>query len=367
MSTTKGRFAEALATSTCITACAAAFIIPTQDAHAQGKPFEGVTVNVMTFTGPVIAEPLQRRSKEFAAATGAKINVITVPFSDLYQKLLTDWSSGTNSIDAALFAPQWMVDYVRPGYLEDIGSRIAKDTKLNESDVAPFFREFSQKFSGKTYMMALDGDFQMAYYRSDILAKLGKKPPRTWDEYLDVAKAAHGKDFGDGKPVVGSCIAKKRNAQSYWMITSVAGSFLQAKGTADGAFFDPETMKPLVNNEAFGRALEIYKETGKYGPPNEINMDIGDTRNLFISGGCALTVDWGDIGPLAVDSKTSKVVDKVGAIMLPGTTKVLDRASGKLVACDATRCPYAVDGVNRAPFAALAAGLEGSVSRPTPG
>jgi len=335
------------------TTCALAAAVAAPCAFAQAKPFEGVTLNVMTFTGPQIAEPLQRRGKEFAAATGARVNVVTVPFSDLYQKLLTDWASGTNSIDAALFAPQWMPDYVAPGFLEDLTPRVAKDTKLRENDIAPFFREFSQKYAGKTYMVTLDGDFQMAYYRTDILAKLGKKPPQTWDDYLDIAKAAHGKDFGDGKPVSGSCIAKKRGAQSYWMITSVAGAYLQAKGTSEGAFFDPATMKPLVNNEAFARALEIYKETTKVGPPNEINLDVGDTRNLFITGQCALTVDWGDIGPLAVDPKTSKVVDKVGALMLPGSKKVLDRASGKLVDCDAQRCPHAVNGVNRAPFAAF--------------
>jgi multiple sugar transport system substrate-binding protein len=246
-----------------------------------------------------------------------------------------------------------MPDYVTPGFLEDVTARAAKDAKLKENDVAPFFREFSQKYAGKTYMITLDGDFQMAYYRTDILQKLGKRPPQTWDDYLDIAKAAHGKDFGDGKPVSGSCIAKKRNAQSYWMITSIAGGFLQAKGTSEGAFFDPQTMKPLVNNEAFARALEIYKETTQYGPPNEINLDVGDTRNLFITGQCALTVDWGDIGPLAIDTKVSKVMDKVGALMLPGSRKVLDRASGKLVDCNTQRCPYAINGVNHAPFAAF--------------
>ena len=336
-----------------LTFTAIAAAVATAPAAAQTKPFQGVTINVMTFTGPQIAEPLQRRGKEFEAATGAKVNVITVPFSDLYQKLLTDWSTGTNSIDAAIFAPQWMPDYVTPGFLEDVTARAAKDAKLKENDVAPFFREFSQKYAGKTYMITLDGDFQMAYYRTDILQKLGKRPPQTWDDYLDIAKAAHGKDFGDGKPVSGSCIAKKRNAQSYWMITSIAGGFLQAKGTSDGAFFDPQTMKPLVNNEAFARALEIYKETTQYGPPNEINLDVGDTRNLFITGQCALTVDWGDIGPLAIDTKVSKVMDKVGALMLPGSRKVLDRASGKLVDCNTQRCPYAINGVNHAPFAAF--------------
>ena len=68
---------------------------------AHAGMYDGVTVNIMTFTGPQIAEPLQRHAPEFEKTTGAKVNVITVPFSDLYTKLLTDWSSGTNSVDAA--------------------------------------------------------------------------------------------------------------------------------------------------------------------------------------------------------------------------------------------------------------------------
>ena len=35
------------------------------------------------------------------------------------------------------------------------------------------FREFYQKFDGKTYMLTLDGDFQMVYYRTDVLKELG--------------------------------------------------------------------------------------------------------------------------------------------------------------------------------------------------
>ncbi|MHA1524624.1 MAG: ABC transporter substrate-binding protein [Alphaproteobacteria bacterium] len=322
-------------------------------AGAQMK-YDGVTVNVMTFTGPQIAEPLQRRAPDFEKLTGAKINVITVPFSDLYTKLLTDWASGTNSIDAAVFAPQWMVDYVVPGFLEDLTDRVAKDSALQVDDIGQFFREFSQQFKGRTYLLTVDGDFQMVYYRTDVLADLGMQPPKTWDDYIAIAKAAQGKDMnGDGQGDYGSCIAKKRSAQSYWMVTSVAGAFIQSKGTSQGVFFDTKTMKPLVNNEAFGAALDVYVETTKYAPPDEINLDVGDTRGLFTSGRCALTIDWGDIGTLAIDPKTSKVIDKVGASILPGSKKILDRATGKLVACDANTCPYAVDGINHAPFAAF--------------
>ncbi|MBP0591252.1 extracellular solute-binding protein [Paraburkholderia sp. LEh10] len=351
------KFIKALSAATTL---AAACLITSGEARAED--FHGVTVNVMTFVGPQIAEPLQRRAPEFEKLTGAKINILTVPFSDLYQKLLTDWASGTNSVDAAVFAPQWMPDYTKGGFLEDLSGRVAKDQALKEDDVMPFFREFSQRYSGKTYLIALDGDFQMVYYRTDILKALGKQPPQTWDDYLDIAKAANGKVFGgDGKPVAGSCISKKRNAQAYWAITSIAGGYIQSKGTAQGAFFDPRNFKPLVNNDAFKAALNVLKQSTQYGPPNEINMDVGDTRSGFISGHCALTLDWGDVGVLAIDPKQSKVADTTGAVILPGSKQVLNRDTGKLMACDKATCPYMIDGVNHAPFAAFG-GWSGGIS-----
>jgi multiple sugar transport system substrate-binding protein len=326
----------------------------TVGAAAQDKPFEGVTVDVMTFTGPQIAEPLQRRAPDFEALTGAKVNVTVVPFADLYTKLLTDWSTGTNSVDAAVFAPQWMSDYIAGGYLEDLTERVAGDPDIAADDVAPFFRDFSQQYNGKTYMLTLDGDFHMMYYRTDVLEENGIEVPKTWDDYIAAAKALHGKDMnGDGAPDYGSCISKKRNAQAYWFITSIAGSLIQSKGTSQGVFFDTTDGKPLVNNAAFGRALDILKETTEYGPPDEINLDVGDTRSLFVSGRCALSLDWGDIGTLAIDPATSKVIDKVGAAILPGSTEVLNRETGELEACTPELCPNAVDGVNHAPFAAF--------------
>lgn len=321
-------------------------------AHAQ-KQFDGVTVNLITQTG-AIQEPLQRRAPDFEAATGAKINVIAVPFSDLYQKILTDWASGTNSVDAAVFAPQWMVDYIAGGYLEDLTARVEGDPAIEQDDVGAFFRDFSEKYAGKIYMKTFDGDFHMLYYRKDLLDEAGLAVPTTWDEYLEVAKALHGKDMNDdGTPDFGSCIAKKRNAQSYWFVTDVVGSMTQSKGTSQGAFFNTADMTPLVDNAAFRKALEFLKESTQYGPPDELNLDVSDTRPLFASGRCALNLDWGDVGTISIDPVNSKVIGKWGAAIMPGSKEVLDWDTGELVACDANTCPHAINGVNHAPFAAF--------------
>ena len=335
---------------------------PAASAGGGGQAFNGVEVNVLTFTGPQIAEPLQRHAPEFAKQTGAKINVVTVPFSDLYQKVLTDISTGTNSYQAFVFDPQWMGDFVTPGYLADLTDKVTNDPVIKWDDIGPFFRDFSATYQGKVYAIPLDGDFHMVYYRSDLLAKDGLKPPATWDDYLSIAQKYDGQDLnGDGTPDYGSCISKKRNAQAYWFITSIAGGYIQTQGTGQGAFFSTDDMKPLIQNDAFAAALDVYKKTTDFGPEDELNEDVGATRGNFVTGRCALSMDWGDIGTLAIDPAQSKVQDKVGAVILPGSKNVLDRATGKLVACDATTCPNAIDGINHAPFASFG-GWSGAVN-----
>ena len=330
-------------------------------AQAQ-KQFEGVEINLLTRPGPVIAGRLEERGREYQEMTGAKVNVSSVPFADLFQKLLTDWATGTNSIDVGVFASGWAVEMVDGGLLADLSDFVAKDPDLNPDDIAPYFREFNQKIDGKTYLITIDGDFQMVYYRTDVLADLGLQPPKTWDDYLKVAAAAHGKDMNDdGEPDFGSCMFKKRNAQSFYAIMSIAAPYVQGQGTGQGIFFNTEDMTPMVNNEAWAAAFEFYKESGKYGPPEELNQDIGDTRALVTSGRCAVMIDWGDIGPLSIDPSTSKIKDLVGAVILPGATRVLDWDSGKLVDCTPERCPHAIDGVNHAPFAAFG-GWSGAIN-----
>lgn len=348
-------------------ALAGLLLLGAGQAMGQGE-FEGVRVRLMTFTGPQIAEPLQRRAPDFNELTGADVQVVTVPFSDLYTKLLTDMAAGTNSVDAMVFAPQWMVDFINPGYLEDLTPRIRNDADLQWNDVAPFFREFSSSYGGRLYTIPLDGDFQMVYYRTDVLEEAGLEPPNTWDDYLNIASEVHGQDMnGDDQPDFGSCISKKRNAQAYWAIISIAGGYIQSQGTSQGAFFRKEDMKPLLgDNEAFAEALRVYVESTDYGPPDELNLDVGDTRALFTSGRCALSVDWGDIGTLAIDPETSQVQGKVGAVILPGSKRVLNRQTGELVACNEQRCPHMDDeGVNHAPFAAFG-GWSGAINAAAP-
>ncbi len=330
---------------------------------AVAQDFKGVTVDILTRPGYVIAGPLAERGKDFEAMTGAKIVVTEVPFAEIFPKIQADWSTGTNSIDVGVFAAGWGVELDAAGLLEDLDPYIAADSKIDLDDIAPYFREFGQKVGGKTKLLMVDGDFQMVYYRTDVLGSNGLQPPKTWEDYLDVASKIHGQDMnGDGEGDFGSCIFKKRNAQSYFAIQTFAAPIVQTQGTAQGFHFDNSNMKPIINNDGWKKAFELYKATGKYGPPDELNMDIGDTRALFKAGRCGLIVEWGDPGTLQLDDDASAIKGKMYAISAVGSKEVLDRATGKLVPVSASTAPYAVDGINYAPFAAFG-GWAGAVNK----
>ncbi|MEM7719705.1 MAG: extracellular solute-binding protein [Pseudomonadota bacterium] len=329
---------------------------------ATAQDYSGVTIDILTRPGYVIAGRLVERGAEFEEMTGAKVVVTEVPFAEIFPKIQNDWATGTNSIDVGVFAAGWGVELDAAGLLEDLDPYVAADDKIDLDDIAPYFRDFGQKVGGKTKLLMVDGDFQMVYYRTDVLGGAGLEPPRTWEEYLDVASKIHGMDMnGDGEEDYGSCIFKKRNAQSYFAIQTFAASIVQTQGTAQGFHFDNQTMKPLVNNAGWKKAFELYKATGEFGPPEELNMDIGDTRALFKAGRCGLLVEWGDPGTLQLDDDASAVKGKIYAIAAVGSREVLDRETGELVPVTAESAPYAVDGINYAPFAAFG-GWAGAVN-----
>ncbi len=67
-------------------------------ATASAGEFDGVTVNILTRPGPVIAGPLKARGADFEKLTGAKIVVNEVPFAEISPIIHIYFTPGTTSI-----------------------------------------------------------------------------------------------------------------------------------------------------------------------------------------------------------------------------------------------------------------------------
>ncbi len=274
-------------------------------AASQGTKFKGISVNLLTFNGPQVAEPLQRRAPDWEQLTGGHVNVVAVGFQTIYDKALLDASTKTNSFDGYVFDPQWLGDFVSPGYLLDLSDRVKADSQLQWDDIGPFFRDFNATYNGKVYTIPLDGDFHMVYYRSDILAA----PPKTWDDVLAVCAKLNDPPRMYGFVVRG----EKGNGIRYdWQ------SFMLAERAS--VVKDPEggDYTVTINSPQAKAALDLYIDLLKRcGPPNYGSLGQGDVIQLLATGKAAQ----GDVVTAAFasfeDPNKSAVVGKLETVPLP--------------------------------------------------
>lgn len=298
------------------------------------RPYEGVTLTVITQSPPYIAKPVQMFAPEFERLTGAKINLVTTPFADLYTKIMASFTLGVETYDIVIFASAWMGDFAGNKYLRDITDWVLADTALDFGSVLPAYQQ-TVKWGGRIYALPLDGDLHVMYYRRDALEnpkyreqfqqKYGYplRVPRTWREYRDVAEFFNGWDWdGDGRVEYGVCEAMKRGGQAFWFFLSRAAGYVGVPGVAGALWFDPDTMEPRINNPGFVQALEDWIEIRRFGPPGILNFDSGDVRSIFAAGDCALAIDWPDTGIISATSAQSVVKGRTGTAVLPGSTRV---------------------------------------------
>jgi multiple sugar transport system substrate-binding protein len=299
------------------------------EAKTDRKRFAGITLNVTTQTGPYIASAVQAAEKPFYDMTGAKINLITSPFGDLYSKVLASFITGSGAYDVILGASAWMGDFLP--YIRDLTPLIKKDKSLHWNDV---IYKFNAEWAGKIMAMPLDGDNQLMYYRRDAIfnpqyRKRFKKefgyplrPPQTWKEALDIAKFFHGWDWGGHGKAYGIVEAYRRGGQAYWFFVSNCVAYCTAPGEKGGLFFDYRNMKPLINDPGHVQGLKNYIEALKYGPPGMINFDSGDVRTSYAAGAAVLAIDWDDTPIVGELTKGSKARGHIGSQLLPGTYEV---------------------------------------------
>ncbi len=212
-------------------------------------------------------------------------------------------------------------------------------------------------------MIPFDGDLLHLFYNKDILEYYNFQPPRTWQEYNDIAEQVHNKVFPlTNKTLIGSCIGRAPvphcGAGIAWSV-QVLSSMTQTKGSSEGSLFDTKDMTPLTS-DALVETLKIFERQLKYGHPDELNRCFDLNQISMENEECVLSLNWGH----AFVQGSNQGWLGVGRV--PGSQKVLDRETGKLVTCNKDICPNAVyyddiGFVNYAPYAAFG-GWSGAVS-----
>jgi multiple sugar transport system substrate-binding protein len=283
-----------------------------------------------------IFRPLSRAWEEF---TGATIQWIDVPQAEIFSKIQQGVATGEIEFDVMEGGAPWEGDILGRGLANPMPDWVKEQVDL--SDYVKLLQPPVGTWEDATYRISIDGDCHNFNFRSDVFAspELAEAwsssggegdwgVPTTWQQVQAQTQFLSGKQI-DGNDIYGYLdVVKPGGGFSWYFFASRASAY--AKNPDNSAWlFDPETMKPYVNNPAFVRALQDMVDAIGSEPPDQINADLLVTLGQILGGTGAMTAWWGDVGSNVYTSDSSVVQDKMSFSILPGSPDVYNNQTGE--------------------------------------
>ena len=271
--------------------------------------------------------------KSWETYTGAKINWIDLAQADYNPRLQQAIATGTVDFDIIEMGAPFEGDTASKGLLDEMPDWVK--TQIDTDDLVNYLKAPVGTWDGKTYRITIDGDCHTFAYRKDYFGDGSisgmAEPPKFWEDVNAMSLAVKGKnDPLTGTPAFGFLDPLKGwGGFGFYFLEDRASAY--AKHPSDPAWlFDPETMKPRVNNPAWVQAIQDVMDLNAAGayPADQINADPGTTAfSQFLAGTGAGVTWWVDVGSNARTSDTSVVGDVVGFSINPGAKRVYNSAT----------------------------------------
>lgn len=319
---------------------------------------EPLVLQILVVDSPGIITMVKWNADDYFVHTKGRVKVeirLAPTMPSLFEEIESSARAGGGLYDAYYTNPVILGTAAMLGGFLDLTEYVKASKYSDWTDVLLALRTYVTSFEDKIYIILLDGDTHTLFYRKDVLQHFGLEPPRTWNEYNEVAQKVHGSVFNN-TTISGSCVSRIQGDHAMYWYHLVLSTITQTQGTHEGSLFDTKDMAPLTG-AALEEMLRIHQEQAKYGTFDEYSDIINHVQNGHMNdGSCAMTFMWGDMFRRS-KAEGSILHNKLGIAPTPGSEWVLDRASGELVKCTKETCPYAIyyddlGWVNSAPYAA---------------
>ncbi|MFK0386586.1 ABC transporter substrate-binding protein [Agrobacterium sp. NPDC090273] len=230
---------------------------------------------VEVITSPERTETLKGIVSKFETANpGTKVEIISLPWSEAFQKFATMVSAG-DVPDVMEMPDTWLSLYANNGMLESLEPYLAKWE--HTPGLSDRTLELGRDVKDTAYMLPYGFYLRAMFYNKKLLEQAGvKEPPKTLDEFADASKkvaALPGK--------YGYCMRGGPGGLNGWVMfgASMAGSneFFTKDGTS--TFDSPGWVKGLTY------VVDLYKNG--YAPKDSVNWGFNEIVAGFYSGTCA--------------------------------------------------------------------------------
>ncbi len=245
-------------------------------------------------------ELLKSAIPEFEQSSGIKVIVESLQESQLTTKLTTEFATGSSSVDVFMTRPlqEGKMFYKNGWYAPLTGYDFADFPKNSLSVVT---------FGTKTYVVPIVTEWQVLYYRKDLMKKAGIKVPTTLVELEAAAKALNSAD-------VAGFASRGKGAAAVTQLSSYVYNY-------GGLYLDKG--KAVFNSKPALDAVRYYgRILGNYGPQGATSMSWENIMPLFQAGKVAMWTDASVFYGQIVDPAKSQVpAADIGIANLPAGAK----------------------------------------------
>lgn len=205
------------------------------------------------------------------------IKVEIVPWDELHTKYLAAYSAG-NAPDVIRVDPTQLLLLERANSLAPLDPYLKSWSQSTKND---FFHWNGTVIDGKKYAMPVDENVFTLVYRKDLFAEKHLAPPKSWDDFVNDAKALTTNDrWGFAFPAARS--------GSYFHV--IFAPFVWGSG---GQLLDSNG-QAAFNSPADARALGfLYDLVHKYkvAPPDVTSLNLQDVMQGFMAGKYAMVIE----------------------------------------------------------------------------
>ena len=166
---------------------------PGSQAEPVARPLEGLKLRLAVVDDPALAAAVVRVHGEWNAQTGAEFQVEQVTEKDLA-------NAEALPADAVLCPSHLLGGLAERKLLAPVPPPILHDAEWG--GIFELLRLREAAWANEIMAVPFGSPVFCCYYRADLLEKLGRRPPRTWAEYQDLAKllAEEGRaERGEGR------------------------------------------------------------------------------------------------------------------------------------------------------------------------
>ncbi|HVF90723.1 MAG TPA: ABC transporter substrate-binding protein [Blastocatellia bacterium] len=261
----------------------------------------------------VEGDALKQAAKDYEASTGARIEIIELPYDNLFEKELLDLNSGTGAYDLIMLDDPWFPRFAGMQLLSDLGPMYEKrglsgpDADFISSSMALCRHPYE---TGRLHALPYVGNSQLFFYRKDLFEKYGLKEPATWDDVLAAAKMIGERE---GNNLYGYVMrAEQGNA--------VVADFLPIFWAHGAEMFDG-LGRPTVNSEEGIDALKLMLELGRHAPPGYAGFNADEVSAHLLQGSAAMSINWPAWISAFNDPARSRVPGLMAFTTLPGAKR----------------------------------------------